>query len=967
MTIPMSPPAVIAPARSADARASLVETLRRDLIGPMPEDADLACELLPLPPSSWYLTGYLVSVFAPSKVKARDAEEEMDDGADGAGADDVAPPERTARRSILPSSCGLSLLLEPGTKTIEAEVSWGEYRREVHEQGLEDEEAPAMADLEEEAAEPKKLARQRHAWRRKPRQEGLRIELPEAGEPVMRMPVPNADGLEVSVLARSTKVPTESGLRDALAVSVFVVNRRFSLGDDSGEESIAFQVRLELRSPAILPRYDCRGYASDDWDERLADLHYRDVAEHAVGHNVSVECVGEEPGGGCPGVRTSWLPKAMVERTEPRQIAPEAMFRMATLGALPDAGAARALLMPLIGQYRQWIEGRKPALSGLADLRREVAEELLHRAGVAANRMEDGIEALRDPNALGAFRAANRAMAESARRRLARERGVRPGEINPAWRPFQLAFILLNLRGLVDPTHIDRETVDLLFFPTGGGKTEAYLGLAAFTLVYRRLRHSGDGGRGLSVLMRYTLRLLTLDQLGRAAAMICALELEREKEPERFGNWPFEIALWVGRAATPNRMGRSDVNDPNSARRRVIAYKNNSSRNPAPLPIEECPWCGTGFRPESFRLVPDDKAPTNLEVRCAERSCAFTRERKLPIVAVDEPIYGRLPAFMIATADKFAALPWTGETGRFFGRLSSDRDLPPPDLIIQDELHLISGPLGTMAGLYERAIDCLARREDGDGRIIRPKIIASTATVRLAQRQIKALFDRDRTEIFPPPGPDRRDSFFARQVPPDEAEPRLYLGLAAQGRGPKVLFLRAATSLMAAAERGRPAGSRPTTLPTPSRQPCRPLYDDRRLLQRAPRAGQRAQDRRGRDPYSPAELRRHPSAPRSARPAICRPPDRVRAARADLARRHRQGGGGQAPARRPLCRAETAGRRGAGHQHDLGRPRHHAAWLDAGPGPAQDHSRVYSGDQSRRPPGYQARPRRDPPQRPQAP
>lgn len=141
MTIPMSPPAVIAPARSADARASLVETLRRDLIGPMPEDADLACELLPLPPSSWYLTGYLVSVFAPSKVKARDAEEEMDDGADGAGADDVAPPERTARRSILPSSCGLSLLLEPGTKTIEAEVSWGEYRREVHEQGLEDEEA----------------------------------------------------------------------------------------------------------------------------------------------------------------------------------------------------------------------------------------------------------------------------------------------------------------------------------------------------------------------------------------------------------------------------------------------------------------------------------------------------------------------------------------------------------------------------------------------------------------------------------------------------------------------------------------------------------------------------------------------------------------------------------------------------------------------------------------------------------
>ena len=571
MTIPAAA-TIPAPASSAEARASLVETLRRDLIGPMPEDADLARELLPLPPSSWYLTGYLVSVFAPSKVKARDAEEEMDDGADGAGADDVAPPERTARRSFLPSSCGLSLLLEPGTRTIEAEVSWGEYRREVNEQGLEDDEAPVTADLRT-GAEPRKPAHQRHAWRRQPRSEPLRIELPEAGVPAIRMPVPSGDGLEVSALVRSTKIPTESGLRDALAVSVFVVNRRFSLGEGSGEESIAFQVRLELRSPAILPRYDCRGYASDDWDERLADLHYRDVAEHAVGHNASVECVGEQVDGGCAAVRTSWLPKAMVGRTEPRQIAPEAMFRMATLGALPDADAARTLLTPLIEQYRQWTEGQRPALANLSARRREVAEELLDRAGLAARRMEDGIDALSDPDALEAFRIANRAMAESASRRLAREQGVRHTDIDPAWRPFQLAFILLNLRGIVDPTHIDRETVDLLFFPTGGGKTEAYLGLAAFTLVYRRLRHGGDGGRGLCVLMRYTLRLLTLDQLGRAAAMICALELEREKVPETLGSWPFEIALWVGRAATPNRMGRSDINDPNSARRRVIALQ----------------------------------------------------------------------------------------------------------------------------------------------------------------------------------------------------------------------------------------------------------------------------------------------------------------------------------------------------------------------------------------------------------
>ncbi len=94
-----------------------------------------------------------------------------------------------------------------------------------------------------------------------------------------------------------------------------------------------------------------------------------------------------------------------------------------------------------------------------------------------------------------------------------------------------------------------------MFFPTGGGKTEAHLGLAAFTLVLRRLRDPDPVHHGLPVLMRYTLRLLTLDQLGRAAALICALELERETMPERLGTWPFEIALWVGRAATPNTNG----------------------------------------------------------------------------------------------------------------------------------------------------------------------------------------------------------------------------------------------------------------------------------------------------------------------------------------------------------------------------------------------------------------------------
>src|SRR5262249_40143669 len=191
--------------------------------------------------------------------------------------------------------------------------------------------------------------------------------------------------------------------------------------------------------------------------------------------------------------------------------------------------------------------------------------------------------------------------AAAARRRFGVMRGQDPAAVEPpAWRPFQLAFLLMNLQGVADPTGHDREVVDLLFFPTGGGKTEAYLGLAAFTLVLRRLRHPGVAAAGLSVLMRYTLRLLTLDQLGRAATLICALEMERQRNADKLGDWPFEIGLWVGRAATPNEMGRKGDGNSNSARARTIAYKNNSQKAP-PIPVEDCPWCGTKFSPHSFQ------------------------------------------------------------------------------------------------------------------------------------------------------------------------------------------------------------------------------------------------------------------------------------------------------------------------------------------------------------------------------
>ena len=781
---------------SAGARRYLVDALRIDLIGPRPEDAHLQEEQLPQAPSRWYLTGFLVPAGTPPEQRAPEPEEEMDSvGEDTLGSDDSSAPERgSGKRNFLPSSIGLSILVDDETRFLEVDVKWGDY---TPGSGGSEGVSPNEEGLP--SKEPDGTDKRQPTWTRLPREGNLSVDLatvlPGKSVPVS---LPGTDGLQVVCLARPTTLRDFNGDRPVRAVSLFVVNRRTPIEDrDLQDAAFAFQVEMSVKADRpLVSRPNPHGLGSEDWDERLSDLHYRDVSEYATGHNVSSSAKVLD--GSCFCVKTEWMPQATVERTEPEAIG-GVEFGMEELGSVADFEAVKQWLSPLVYQYREWIEIQKNLSQQFTGRRREVAEELISRAGQAATRIEAGIEMLGDPNVLEAFRVANRAMAASGRRRRALERGVPPSQVDaPKWRPFQLAYLLMNLRGIADPTHVEREFVDLLFFPTGGGKTEAYLGLAAFTIVLRRLNNPEPAYRGLSVLMRYTLRLLTLDQLGRAAALICALELEREEAKDKLGNWPFEIALWVGRAATPNYMGRSGDRSGNSARVKTLQYARDSSQDP-PVPLEQCPWCGSRFQKNSFRLVPDSSEPKNLLINCVHRTCEFNgSKRSLPIVAVDEPIYNRLPCFMIATADKFAALPWTGETAGFFRGGDPNNPLPP-DLIIQDELHLISGPLGTMAGLYETAIDHLCSRQIGD-KLVRPKIIASTATARLASKQIRALFDRMTTEIFPSPGIDRRNSFFAKQVPVNDVNGRLYLGVSALGRGPRVVFLRTTTTLMAAAK-----------------------------------------------------------------------------------------------------------------------------------------------------------------------
>ena len=787
---------------STEVREQILDSVVLDLVGPvagLKAGNYLEQEILPgsTAPLRWYLTGFLAPFAAkPEEKTDEDSGEQIDLIPTKTGLDDEAAPESaSSRKTPFPSSIGLSVLIPPQCGHIKATVTWGDYEAVMKDESV-------------------------SGWYRTARWAQASLPIPGRDTTRDAVRLKDSGGLDLVLSVRT--IPSHNGLDlvapGTRAVSVFLVNKRNPKTGIHRDESYAFQVKLQLESDTpFVARPDLRGVVSSDPDERVADLQYRDAFEYAVGHGVSARALPVKSAG-CRSVETAWIPRAEVERVEHRPAPANATLDMEKLASVSDLAEAELLLGPLIEAYREWISKQPiPTGSSAMETRRaDVAAKMLSRAGVVAGRIEQGLKELADPNVLEAFRLTNKVMALVGRQR--RKDAKEP----PKWRPFQLAFLLLNLTSMAEPTNADRELVDLLFFPTGGGKTEAYLGLAAFTMFLRRLRNAGSlRGCGVAVIMRYTLRLLTLDQLGRGAALICAMEIERQKDVEKLGKWPFEIGLWVGQAATPNRMGKAGDRDENSARERVRKFA--KDQKTSPVPLETCPWCGTKFKKGSFRLAPPEREPVDLHLYCVNPDCQFSQSA-LPIVAVDEPIYRRLPAFLIATVDKFASLPWEGQTGKLFGRVdradatgfygpcdpnSMGQPLPepllPPDLIIQDELHLISGPLGTMVGLYETAIDALCSRNittpDGETRNIRPKVVASTATVRRAESQIKALFCRDGVEIFPCPGPDRRESYFAVTVPAEEKPGRLYAGVAAQGRSPKVIFLRTYLALLGAAQK----------------------------------------------------------------------------------------------------------------------------------------------------------------------
>ena len=363
------------------------------------------------------------------------------------------------------------------------------------------------------------------------------------------------------------------------------------------------------------------------------------------------------------------------------------------------------------------------------------------------------------------------------------------------WRPFQLAFVLMNLRSMFDPKGDEREVVDLIWFPTGGGKTEAYLGLTAYTILLRRLLSPDNAGT--TVLMRYTLRLLTAQQYQRAASLICALEWLRRESSGDLGTAPISAGLWVGGEVTPNREAEA---------LRALDQMQRGQDQDNPFVIRSCPWCGAEMGPvengrrtecKGYRKL---RRPSRVRLICDDTACAFSVDEGLPLLVTDEAIYAEPPTLVIGTVDKFAMLPWRPDSRSLFGIGQEAYD--PPDLIIQDELHLISGPLGSMVGHYETVIDLLSER-DVDGQTVGAKVVASTATISRAPEQIASLYGRGPEDVllFPPQGLQAGESFFARED--TEAQGRTYLGVFASALPSHVTAqIRVLSSLLQAVRMG---------------------------------------------------------------------------------------------------------------------------------------------------------------------
>ncbi len=762
--------------------------------------------------------------------------------------------DATSNQSLIPSSFGLTICVDGDVDSIQVEARWGRYERfydhEIYKTRLDPETG------EEIQGQKAKV------WQRIPCGGVINLAL-ETG--VITHQAPDNEHPEVRIQGR-VRDKNENG--DQL-VTLFLVNTQEE-PEENKDSAWIFQPEILCRAQgddtkAIFRRRPVLKSNGDDEEREALEMIYREHVEFAVGHGVAVHAkTAENNPEQALEIRTVVMPEYEVPVTEVPGLKPEdrpAMQRLVREGHLDMQRLATMertdlvdALQLLTEDYGQWIVEQANRVGGEIVGHDSSAKAALSRCKEIKTRLEEGIAVLADTDnaaALEAFRFANQAMAKQrvhSKFALEQRRNNKSVTLeslwddpkNYSWRSFQLAFVLLSIPAMADPTHKDRTSpaesfADLLWFPTGGGKTEAYLGVAAFAMAIRRFQGNlggYDASRGLSVIMRYTLRLLTLQQFQRGTALICAMEVIRrgalKAGDDSLGKEPFTIGLWVGNRVTPGTTADSDT--------AIKGHREKKLVSSSPAQLTSCPWCGSEIARGRDIEVNVHKGQTTIYCGDKMGRCTFSKGQSasephpgIPALVVDEEIYHRPPSMMIATVDKFAMMAWRGETRTLFGKARAEcprhgllwpdakcsgthrgqSGLPavktkaispvrPPDLIIQDEFHLISGPLGTMVGLYETAVDELSTW-DLDGQRIKPKVIASTATVRKAEEQVNGVFMR-KLSVFPPHGLDVEDNFFSVQRSIEDQPGRLYMGVCSPGSSRPAVLIRAYTAFLTASQ-----------------------------------------------------------------------------------------------------------------------------------------------------------------------
>lgn len=739
---------------SIESREALLSVLTQDLVGPQGGDE----EVLPAKPTDVYLTGLLYPQSSPTDaVEAAAAEDDAMD----VEADDASPgaavPMGAMRR---PSSMGISFSVELCVGHVRVSGSTASYTRRW------DDGAGQLVSTDRGPVNERWVRTPIALDAVLPVQEGLRS---HAGPNGLQwwLRATRFDGAWQITVALTNTLQPAPGRAESEAATFFQVGFRVAAVDGR-----------------LLPRRPSRPAVDDD--SRLAEILYRDAKEWSVGHTCAAtwEDTSETHVGW---VESTWLPRQRVFGVDARghdefKGVPQECFLASEL-AKASVSDLETMLRQTPSAWLRWLTASETSAKALLNAGTLTAdqfalvEEQIASARHGAQRMNSAIDLIvSEPVIRESFQRSQQAM--HVQRGWKEDQEVRAGKQDEAkplrWRPFQLGFQLLSLASLAKPTTedgsptADRLTMDLLWFPTGGGKTEAYLALIAFVLFHRRLSRGSapDSGAGVAVLARYTLRLLTVQQFERAARLVLAVEQQRRspKSAGRLGTVPFSIGLWVGADATPNKV--SEAREPEGAE---MAKQ-----------LGRCPACGS--TPLDWDFEP---MTPRFSVRCTARNCPVSTFPTLSVWTVDQDVYEQRPSILIGTVDKFAQVVRRPEAGRLFG----GDGLPPPEMILQDELHLISGPLGTVTALYESAIDRLCTTPAG----VPAKIIGSTATIRRAAEQVSQLFNR-KVFQFPPPVLDAGDSCFG--VTDFQSPGRVYVGVTSSGRSPKFSLQAVCASLL---------------------------------------------------------------------------------------------------------------------------------------------------------------------------